>query len=73
MSSQRLALFGMYFEMVFERLITLRTVERAIFDELKISSPASWRDRFTDVFITLRAFLDVISAITIIAPAMMRK
>ena len=63
----------MYLVMVFEMLITLRTVERAMRDELKISSPASCRERFTDVFITLRAFFEVISATTIINPARKRK
>ena len=49
-----------------------RTMLRAAFDEPNISSPSSWRDRSTLVFITLCAFFEVVMATTMTMPASTR-
>ncbi len=52
---------------------TLRTVLRAIFEELKTSSPSSCRERLTVVSTTFLAFLDINIAVVIITPAATKK
>ena len=49
-----------------------RTMLRAAFDDPNISSPSSWRDRSTLVFITFCAFFDVVMATIITRPAISR-
>ena len=50
-----------------------RTKLRATFDEPNISSPSFLRESPTSVSVTLRAFLEVARANTMIAPAAAKK
>ena len=55
-----------------KKLLTLSenlTSTLAILEEPNISSPSLWRERSTDVLMTLRAFLDVAREMTMTMPA----
>ena len=72
-SIQRLVLSGVIFEMPVASVMLKRTSVRAIGVLPKFSSPSSWRDKSTEVLMTLWAFFEVAKAMTMTAPEPNRK